>query len=255
MSNWVLFTSAQRSSSLIPGPKLIWQFGELGYDYSINYCTDGSMNNDCRTGRKPIAWAENYNTDNDRTAIYDVMSTLINLKTTYPSTFNTTDFVMDVGGLIKRINLNDDSGGNLDAVVLANFDVTAQSVNPNFPLTGEWFELFSETSITVTNPTALLNLQPGEYRIYTQNQSLSTNNVDNLVNTNIYPNPTTHKFYLDTEASNVYIYSVTGKLVKEFNGNFNRTSSFDISNLNTGVFIVQIKNKQGSLQTSKLVKL
>ena len=22
-----------------PGPKMIWQFGELGYDYSINHCT------------------------------------------------------------------------------------------------------------------------------------------------------------------------------------------------------------------------
>jgi len=32
----------------IPGPKMIWQFEELGYDYSINY--------DCRTCEKPIRW-------------------------------------------------------------------------------------------------------------------------------------------------------------------------------------------------------
>ena len=32
----------------IPGPKMIWQFGELGYDISINQ-------ND-RTGNKPIKW-------------------------------------------------------------------------------------------------------------------------------------------------------------------------------------------------------
>ncbi len=27
---------------LMPGPKMIWQFGELGYDYSINRCGDGT---------------------------------------------------------------------------------------------------------------------------------------------------------------------------------------------------------------------
>ena len=25
----------------IPGPKMFWEFGELGYDYSINTCTNG----------------------------------------------------------------------------------------------------------------------------------------------------------------------------------------------------------------------
>ncbi|MEI9909455.1 MAG: hypothetical protein WDO71_07195 [Bacteroidota bacterium] len=32
----------------IPGPKMIWQFGELGYDFSINRCADGTINNNCR---------------------------------------------------------------------------------------------------------------------------------------------------------------------------------------------------------------
>ena len=32
----------------IPGPKMIWQFGELRYDYSINF--------NGRTGNKPIRW-------------------------------------------------------------------------------------------------------------------------------------------------------------------------------------------------------
>ncbi len=32
----------------VPGPKMIWQFGELGYDYSIDY--------NGRVGNKPIKW-------------------------------------------------------------------------------------------------------------------------------------------------------------------------------------------------------
>ncbi|HYG40401.1 MAG TPA: alpha-amylase family glycosyl hydrolase, partial [Cytophagales bacterium] len=41
---------------LVPGPKMIWQFGELGYDHSINTCQDGSVKNECRVAAKPVTW-------------------------------------------------------------------------------------------------------------------------------------------------------------------------------------------------------
>ena len=41
---------------MLPGPKMIWQFGELGYDYPINYCGNGTINDACRTDPKPIRW-------------------------------------------------------------------------------------------------------------------------------------------------------------------------------------------------------
>ena len=44
----------------IPGPKMIWQFGELGYDYSINHCPDGTLSDNCRVSRKPIRWDYNW---------------------------------------------------------------------------------------------------------------------------------------------------------------------------------------------------
>jgi 1,4-alpha-glucan branching enzyme len=40
----------------IPGPKMIWQFGEIGYDYPINYCTNGTVSDNCRLDSKPIKW-------------------------------------------------------------------------------------------------------------------------------------------------------------------------------------------------------
>src|SRR5690606_7274137 len=52
----------------VPGPKMLWQFGELGYDYSINHCQDGSINGDCRTYNKPVKWE--YRDDADRYALY-----------------------------------------------------------------------------------------------------------------------------------------------------------------------------------------
>ncbi len=48
----------------LPGPKLFWQFGELGYDFSIDF--------NGRVGNKPIPWGEsddlNYYADEDRSA-------------------------------------------------------------------------------------------------------------------------------------------------------------------------------------------
>jgi hypothetical protein len=49
----------------VPGPKMIWQFGELGYDVSINY---PCMTSNCRLDPKPIKWG--YFTDYNRKKIY-----------------------------------------------------------------------------------------------------------------------------------------------------------------------------------------
>ena len=41
----------------VPGPKMIWQFGELGYDFSINSNETGTaVSEEYRTSRKPIRW-------------------------------------------------------------------------------------------------------------------------------------------------------------------------------------------------------
>src|SRR5438045_2666399 len=42
----------------IPGPKMIWDFGELGYDYSRCYLSSNGEGGDCDTklDPKPIRW-------------------------------------------------------------------------------------------------------------------------------------------------------------------------------------------------------
>lgn len=70
----------------IPGPKMIWQFGELGFDYSIEY--------NGRVGNKPIRW--DYIEDSERRALYDVYSNLIKLKLGEPI-FRATDFTINAG--------------------------------------------------------------------------------------------------------------------------------------------------------------
>lgn len=237
----------------IPGPKMIWQFGELGYDKSINCQTD-ITNGSCRLDRKPVAWTLSYDSDSDRMDLFNVTSKMISLKKQHPSTFNTDDYNLSVSGLVKRINLYDNID-NLDVVIVANFDVTTKTVDPNFPTTGSWFEYFSNSTLNVTNPNATISLLPGEYRLYSQSQSLSVEE-SKLSNTlKLYPNPVTNTFSINKNAESVQVFSLTGKLVKEFKGSFTKGFAFDLSNLPASIYLTKINSNLENVITLKIVKL
>jgi len=113
----------------IPGPKMIWQFGELGYDYSIDYCENGTISSDCRTSPKPVRWS--YFNNSDRKKVYKVYSKMNELKTTYPA-FRPANgtFTWDVNsGYGKRVWV---SSQNFNAVIAANFGITAFDMQLGF---------------------------------------------------------------------------------------------------------------------------
>ncbi len=140
----------------VPGPKMIWQFGELGYDYSINY-------ND-RVGEKPIRWDYYTNSSqSERQKLFKVYSGLIKLKTNYEA-FSSSDFSMNVASTFKRISINH---GSMNVNIIGNFGVTAGSMNPSFQNTGMWYDYFTGDSLNVVNVSDQINLQPGEFKIYT----------------------------------------------------------------------------------------
>ncbi|HUM48092.1 MAG TPA: alpha-amylase family glycosyl hydrolase, partial [Chitinophagales bacterium] len=145
----------------IPGPKMVWQFGELGYDYSINYCQNGTIDPGCRVSAKPIRW--DYLGYNPRVWVYNYYKALIALKLTYP-VFQTTDYALAVGNLKKNIRLNNAS---MNVCVVGNFDISAGNQPPNFQHTGWWYEYFTGDSINVTDLAAQLYLETGEARLYT----------------------------------------------------------------------------------------
>ncbi|GJQ20061.1 MAG: hypothetical protein HBSIN02_04160 [Bacteroidia bacterium] len=139
----------------IPGPKMLWQFGELGYDISINY--------NGRLGNKPIRW--DYHADPARRNLFKVISALTTLK--QYDAFRTTDFSMSVGDATKRITLRHAS---MDVTIIGNFDVVAQDVHPDFSKTGTWYDYFSGDSLEVSDTQALRTIRPGEFQIYTSIQ-------------------------------------------------------------------------------------
>ena len=150
----------------VPGAKMLWQFGELGYDVSIN---DGG-----RLGEKPIRW--NYFDDPERLKLYKVFSELMHLRDT--SAIYKTDHVSITSGnsLLKEITLLPTSLGvlgpeNIDEMtvyVVANMGVTKQNLQATFPHPAIWYDYFAggaELNINIINTS--LNLLPGEFRVFT----------------------------------------------------------------------------------------
>ena len=184
----------------IPGPKMIWQFGELGYDVSIN--------ENGRTGTKPLKWT--YAQDSERAKLLKVYQQLGALKTTKPI-FTTTDFTVGSLSAVKRNLL---TKGSDYLLVLANPDINSQVVSASFPKTGLWYDYFSGKSFEVKDAEAKMNLLPGEFHLLT-NVAWNTANL-NLVpwstpdfnimgveatslNVKVYPNPARDMVQVDWE--------------------------------------------------------
>jgi len=136
----------------LPGPKMIWQFGELGYDVSID--------ENGRLGKKPQHWE--YYDEPERKALFDVYAQMIDLRKN-KAVFSTSDYLIDLASHFKSIVLRSE---NETVVAMANFDVVVQTKNVNFTKAGVWKEYFSDSEITTTANTISITLNPGEYRLY-----------------------------------------------------------------------------------------
>lgn len=234
----------------VPGPRMIWQFGELGYDYSIEF--------NGRTGNKPIRW--DYFDEQDRRDLYDLWSKLIQLKK-QESIFETSNFTLDVDNTdgLKSIHLtNDDSSSPLQFItIIGNFGVTTQSINPQFQQTGTWYDLLNNnTSISVSNVNNLITLLPGEFKVYGNNAvNLSVNEVnDSLISVVLYPNSVQDYFKLNKPCTQIEIFDLLGKKVKSFKGNFYKNYSFKIKELKPAVYFAKIKFNKEIIVNKKFLK-
>ena len=150
--------------SMQPGPKMLWEFGELGYDLSINRCTNGTTNDSCRLTPKPPHW-EYYN-DANRNALYNVYADLIHLKTypAYTATFINGTIAYNLSDTIKWQSL---AGPNLTVMVVGNFGLTSKTATITFPSTGKWYSYLTNDSVTVNSTAYSITLNAGQYYVYT----------------------------------------------------------------------------------------
>jgi 1,4-alpha-glucan branching enzyme len=226
---------------LTPGPKMIWQFGELGYDVSIDQ--------NGRTGRKPQKWE--YLRDADRLKLFKVYAALNTLKRTQPA-FRSQDFALGTvgsAGPIQQLLLTS-YPAQLPAVqtikVLANLTTQPQPVyNPftqgasGLPTPARWYDFFTGEEIVTANLAALteITFQPGEFHVYTSEKFptpeaglVPWKNTLTITATEpapasgwltVYPNPTQETLILELESAyrgevTLQISDATGRRITHF---------------------------------------
>ena len=256
------------TSLLIPGPKMIWHFAELGMNNSVFSCNNGTVNTDydggtpagdCKLDTKPQPqWTNNWLGITQRAQIYNDWSRLIDLKKTEPVFEGGYSISPDGGNTLKQriyiFNTSLSTNEIRNVVVLANFSTETQSINPNFYTTGTWYNLMDNTPYNVTNMTAAISLGAGQFRVYGDHAStLSNDSFETSDSVILFPNPSNDYFSINTNTAKVQIYSMTGQLIKNFD-NQSSEFQFNISDLKNGMYMVKIIDENNRVKTTKLLK-
>ena len=263
-----LNTSLERMEAIgaisltIPGPKMIWHFGELGMNNSIFTCEDGSVNNpDCKLSTKPQPqWAEGWLENQNRNSIYNSWSRINELKIN-EDVFE-GDYSISSGSLnpivyIWNDQLEDDQLKNI--VILSNFDLIDKSINPNFPYTGQWYDLMDPTGenvFTINSTSESIELEPGQYMILGNQpaESLSISDVFRENEIKVYPSPSDQYFHLNQDVIDIELYDLSGKLIKEYKGLTRQHTSINISVLESGIYLVKFSTPSNTVYTKRVIK-
>ncbi len=241
----------------IPGPKMLWQFQELGYDYILG---DGFQ----RLEEKPIRW--DYYDIAVRNNLYNNFAALIELRKKNPA-FSSDNFTLYRSGMTQRLNI---LHSDMDVVVLGNFDLFPRTLDPNFTRTGTWYEFFSGNTVNITaaSQNTPVSLVQGEYRLYTSRQvarpSFLTGIEDQFIDEDggvlfdVYPNPfrdrTVIQFGGDYQYQphRVELISATGAMVRMINAPAGIDEiEFDGSDLAAGVYYLKVTS--GRVSSVRLV--
>lgn len=241
----------------VPGPKMLWQFGELGYDKSINFCPNGSINPNCRVGNKPLPWGAGnlgYYENAERQKVYKAMAAILRLINTNKPAFKNGSFTWSSSGPWRFISI---SHSSMDIAIVGNFSTTYQEVSGYFTKTGTWFDYFSGASRSVTDLLARELLAPGEFHIYTTiKQPAVEPGLVNFVITNVeekpgfgsvvYPNPTEGKLWVriadSAVSTRVQLLTATGARLTEITvppGDLE--VSFDANGLAKGLYLIRVE--------------
>jgi len=133
----------------VPGPKMIWQFGEIGYDISIEH--------NGRTGEKPVKTDE-YMAIPARKALYDTYSTLLKFRRENPRFFDSdASFTWTPTGNLKKITCTAD-GKSFHVVGNFGKGQTTYTVP-----SGTWTDYINGGTVSGN-----ITLKEGEFRLLTK---------------------------------------------------------------------------------------
>jgi 1,4-alpha-glucan branching enzyme len=237
-------------SLLVPGPKMIWHFGELGMEQSLNTCSDGNVNN-CRLDTKPQPqWANNWLADTQRKKIYDDWSRMNDLKQNNPVFKGDSSISpLSSNNLVQRVYVFDNSlSGLKNVVILANFDVTTQNVTADFPYTGTWHDLMDESTVNVSSTSQTISLAPGEFKIYGNQQATLSHVQTQLMQIGLRQNPVKERIEIDLPTTDVYTYKLYSALGQELDKGVHKKGNVLRLTVPTqqGVYFVVVKNNKNN---------
>ncbi|MEO9869451.1 alpha-amylase family glycosyl hydrolase [Ekhidna sp.] len=230
----------------VPGPKMIWQFGEFGYDEELN--------ND-RLGIKPTRWE--YLEETNRKKLFDLYKSLIHLRTE-------TDYISEeyfdwsASGFVKTINVQHP---DVDIYVFGNFDRDAQDFTHKFSKTGTWYDYFTGESFEVTNANEEVTLGGGEWHIFTSELidnyiedgqiTLGFNSENDFF---VYPNPASRFIQVNLPFNDVEfsISDLSGKVIQT--GRIEGHSKVNIESIRAGIYHITLSNSQFNLTKKVIIK-
>lgn len=146
----------------VPGAKMIWQMGELGYDINIDY--------NGRTGKKPVKW--DYYDVLQRKSLYDTYAQVIDLRVNHPELYNSTatlDWKVSETDWDKGRFITLSSFGNAKQVVVTgNFTNADFTATTTFPKTGIWYNYMNPSeTLEVSSTTMNISVPANSFKMYT----------------------------------------------------------------------------------------
>ena len=100
------------------------------------------------------------------------------MKTSYPA-FRTNQYRLETWGTQKQIYIDDDA---MKATIIGNFNIYSDNVYTGFQHDGWWYDYMSGDSLYVENTDMTINLEPGDWKIYTD-VKLTLPNLNNPIDT------------------------------------------------------------------------
>ena len=178
----------------IPGPKMVWQFGEVGYDISRCHLSTNGEGGDCdkKLDPKPIRWE--YQNYAPRKRLFEVYSALMKLRKNHPNPFTSGSLSYSLGGAFKTLQV---SHPDMNIAVIGNFDVNPVTASVTLQNAGTWYNYLTGEPFTASGGSQSFTLAPGEYKFLVNKNVVNAvvTGIGDIINNNnqfgfsVYPNP------------------------------------------------------------------
>lgn len=240
---------------MVPGPKMIWQFGEFGYDEELN--------ND-RLGVKPTRWE--YLDDPERKKVYQVYQSLAKLKTR-TEILDKENFSWSASGEVKWLRYNEQ---DIELVLFGNFGKQSSALDQQILSSGTWYDYFTRQEYVIESSTDFtFPLSAGEFRLLTSEpieNYISEDDLPGLIlaekanqeqnKVAIYPNPSNDfiKVASQVAITKIEVMDLSGRVIQINQEKINALeTNIEISQVPAGIIILTLYTNQGK-SSHKILK-